>query len=121
MTFFNWLGVTYYLPRDVVFSTLRFITDVAPKGSIVIFDYLDTDAFIPEKAAQRVQMLLWLAEQEQESMQAGFDLSTLAVDLAKLGLCLKENLGPSDTRYFENRKDRYYACEHEHFAYVVVE
>lgn len=56
-------------------------------------------------------------------MQAGFDPATLAADLAKLGLRLQENLSPSDiqARYFEGRKDRYYACEHAHFAYSVVE
>lgn len=55
-------------------------------------------------------------------MQAGFDPSTLDANLARLGLRLKEDLSPTDiqARYFENRKDRYYACEHAHFAYAVV-
>lgn len=49
--------------------------------------------------------------------------ATLATDLAKLGLCLQEELSPSDiqARYFEGRKDKYYACEHAHFAFAVVE
>ena len=38
-TFFNWLGVTYYLPRDVVFATFRTIADIAGKGSKVICIY----------------------------------------------------------------------------------
>ncbi|HEX3012471.1 MAG TPA: class I SAM-dependent methyltransferase [Syntrophomonadaceae bacterium] len=123
LAFFSWLGVTYYLPRDVVLAVLRSITVLAPKDSVVVFDYLDTDAFNPEKAAQRVQMLLWLANQEQESMQAGFDHSDLAGDLFRAGLHLKEDLGPADiqTRYFQNREDRYYACEHEHLAYTVID
>jgi methyltransferase (TIGR00027 family) len=122
LSFFSWLGVTYYLPREAVFKTLYTIANVAPAGSTVIFEYLDTDAFIPERAAQRVQLLLRLANQEKEPMQAGFDPSTLATDLNRLGLQLKEDLGPSDIQklYFENSKDRYYACEHAHFAWAVV-
>ena len=105
-----------------VFATLQFIADVAPAGSTVIFDYLNDDAFAHEKAAQRVQLLLRLANQEGEAMQAGFDPSTLDANLARLGLSLKEDLSPTDiqARYFENRKDRYYACEHAHLAYAVV-
>jgi methyltransferase (TIGR00027 family) len=44
-TFFSWLGVTMYLTPDEVFSTLRSITNVAPMGSTVVFDYLDNGAF----------------------------------------------------------------------------
>ncbi len=110
------------MPRDAVFATLQSIADIAQSGSTVIFDYLDDDAFVPGKAAQRVQLLLGLANQEEEPMQAGFDPSTLDANLARLGLRLKEDLSPTDiqARYFENRKDRYYACEHAHFAYAVV-
>ena len=51
-SFFSWLGVTYYLTRDAVFATWRAIAEVAPAGSAVIFDYLDTDAFVPGKGGQ---------------------------------------------------------------------
>ena len=54
-SFFSWLGVTYYLTRDIVFSTLRAIADIAPAGNMVVFDYLDSDAFVPQKVAPRIQ------------------------------------------------------------------
>jgi len=57
MAFFSWLGVTYYLTKDVVLDTLRTITDIAPKGSMVVFDYVDTEAFVPEKAAKHKQLM----------------------------------------------------------------
>ena len=122
-TFFSWLGVTYYLPRETVFTMLRDIADMAAKASIVIFDYMDTEAFIPEKAAPRVQMLVKMAQHHGEPMKAGFEPSTLAVDLAPLGLRLHDDLSPSDIqeRYFQGRTDGYYACEHVHFAFAVVE
>jgi len=77
-TFFSWLGVTYYLPRDTVFAILRAIADIAPAGSKVIFDYLDTVAFIPARTSPRVYGMLWYAQRQAEPMQAGFDPLTLA-------------------------------------------
>lgn len=123
LSFFSWLGVTYYLPRDVVFATLRVIADNAPAGSIVIFDYLDTDAFIPEKASLRMQSLMKGLQQGGEPMKAGFDPATLFEELAGLGLRLKENLSPADIeeRYFKGRKDNYHAAKHFHYAFAEVE
>ncbi len=120
---FSWLGVTYYLPRDSVFATLRDIADVTPAGSTVIFDYLDTDAFVPERAAKRMQVQMESVRQVGEPMITGFDPYTIATDLANLGLRLHENLSPSDIQahYFQGRTDRYHACEHQHFAWAVVE
>lgn len=119
---FSWLGVTYYLPREAVFATLRAIADIAPVGSRVIFDYLDTDAFIREKAAPRVNGFISSAQREGTPLNLGFDPSTLADDLSRVGLRLKEDLTPTDIqlRYFEGRKDKYYACEHAHYVCAVV-
>jgi len=123
-SFFSWLGVTYYLTRGAIFATLRAIADIAPAGSAVIFDYLDTDAFVPEKAAKRVKIMIRDARQiAGEPMITGFAPSVLATDLARLGLRLQEELSPSEIQelYFKGRKDGYYACEHLHFAWAVVE
>ena len=122
LSFFSWLGVTFYLPREAVFATLRAFADVAPAGSTIIFDYLDTDAFVPEKAATRMQLAIEKLRQLGEPWITGFNPSTLATDLARLGLSLHENLKPSDIqeRYFQERTDGYYACEHVHFAWATV-
>lgn len=66
LSFFNWLGVTCYLPRDVVFAVLQAISESAPAGSRIVFDYLDTDLLIPEKATPRSQEILMMAEQVGE-------------------------------------------------------
>jgi methyltransferase (TIGR00027 family) len=120
--FFSWLGVTYYLTREAAFATWRAIAEVAPAGSTVIFDYLDTDAFVPEKAARRVQFMMEIVSKVGEPMLTGFDPSTLAVNLARLGLRLHEDLGPADIegRYFEGRPDDYHASEHAHFACAMI-
>lgn len=120
--FFSWLGVTYYLTRDAVFSTLRSIAGLSPAGSAVVFDYLDTEAFVPERAAKRVQVMLEAFRQQSMPLITGFDPSTLAVDLESLGWRLHENLSPTDIqeRYFQGRTDGYHACEHHHYASAVV-
>ncbi|MEN6326919.1 MAG: SAM-dependent methyltransferase, partial [Syntrophomonas sp.] len=120
--FFNWLGVTYYLSRETVFDTLRMVAGIAPKGSTIIFDYLDTDAFDHAKVAPRGQWFLW-SHNAGEKMRSGFDPSTLSHDLAALGLRLEENLSPSDIEklYFQGHPGKYHAQEHVHFACAVVE
>ena len=123
LTIFSWLGVTYYLPRNIVFAMLRVIAEIAPTGSKVVFDYLDTEAFVAEKASPRVQILLKSVQQLGEPMNSGFDPLTLAADLAPLGMHLYEALSPWDiqTRYFMGRTDNYHACEHSHLACVTIE
>ncbi|MGE5404680.1 MAG: class I SAM-dependent methyltransferase [Candidatus Saccharibacteria bacterium] len=122
-SFFNWLGVTYYLPRETVFATLQSIASIAAPGSMVVFDYLDQDILDPEKSAPRSQQILMLAEQVGEPIQALFDPASLAQDLSRLGLRLAENLSPAEiqARYFADRSDGYYACENAHLACAVVE
>ncbi len=122
LSFFSWLGVTYYLPKEAIFTTLRDIAGIAAKGSAVIFDYMDADAFIPGKAGKRIQLMQSIARQVGEPMKTGFDSLWLAGDLGQRGFDLRENLSPSDieTRYFQGRKDHYHAFEHVHFARAVV-
>ena len=122
-TFFSWLGVTYFLTRDEVFTTLRSIADVAPAGSTIVFDYFDADVFIPEKSSPQMQKSLEYLRKMGEPMITGFNPSTLAEELASLGFSLQENLSPADIeeRYFKGRIDRYHAHEHVHFACAVIE
>ncbi len=119
---FSWLGVTYYLTRAAIFDTLRAVASIAPAGSSIIFDYLDADAFVPERAARRVQILQAIAARVGEPMQTGFDPHTLAADLQTVGFRLEEDLGSVeiDARYFRDRTDEYHAFEHVHFARAVV-
>ncbi len=122
-SFFNWLGVTPYLTRDEVFTTLHSITEIAPVGSTIIFDYFDTDAFIPEKSSPQMQKSLEYLRKIGEPVITGFNPSTLAEELASLGFSLQENLSPADIeeRYFKGRPDGYHSYEHGHFACAVTE
>jgi methyltransferase (TIGR00027 family) len=122
LTFFSWLGVTYYLAREVVFGTLRSLASLAPGGSLVVFDYLDSEAFIPGKAPRLVQLMLTAAERSGEPMQTGLDPSSLPTALAGVGLTLREQLSPAQiqARYFGQRHDDYRAFEHVHFAAAAI-
>jgi methyltransferase (TIGR00027 family) len=115
---FSWLGVTMYLTRNEVFATLRSITDIAPVGSAVIFDY-----FVPEEATPHMKEMQEDLRKIGEPIKTTFDPSTLAFELESLGLRLHENLSPSDIqeRYFQRRTDGYYASKHVRFARAVVE
>ena len=118
--FFSWLGVTYYLPRQVVLATLQEIALFALNGSSIVFDYLDEEAFEPGKCAPRVQRMLNHVESLGEPMQSGLDPLTLAAELGLIGFDLQENLCPWDihARWFMGRTDHYRACEHVHFAHA---
>jgi methyltransferase (TIGR00027 family) len=122
-SFFNWLCVTPYLTRDEVFTTLHSITEIAPVGSTIIFDYFDTDAFIPEKSSPQMQKSLEYLRKIGEPVITGFNPSTLAEELASFGFSLHENLSPADIeeRYFKGLPDGYHSYEHGHFACAVAE
>jgi methyltransferase (TIGR00027 family) len=121
-SFFSWLGVTYYLTREVVLDTLRDVAGIALPGGAIVFDYMDADAFRPERAAKRVQLLQAIARQVGEPMQTGFDPIELAAELDRAGFRLEEDLDPAaiEARYFQHRSDEYHAFEHVHFARAVV-
>jgi methyltransferase (TIGR00027 family) len=121
-SFFSWLGVILYLTNDEVFTTLRSITEIAPMDSKIVFDYFDTDVFIPEKSSPQMQKLLEYLRKIGEPMITGFDPSNLAEELASLGFSLQENLSPTDIEeyYFKGRTDGYHAREHVHFACAVI-
>lgn len=117
-SFFSWQGVTYYLAREVVLTTLREIARMAGKNNLIVFDYIDADAFHPEKAGRRIRLMQEIAKMVGESMQTGFTQELLSVELADTGWQLLENLAPSEIEagYFQNRSDQYHAFEHFHFA-----
>jgi methyltransferase (TIGR00027 family) len=122
LSFFSWLGVTYYLTRESILDTLRDIATIAPKGSPIVFDYMAADAFLPGRAARRIQLMQAIAAQVGEPMQTGFDPLMLAAELERVGLRLEEDLTPTDieARYFQHRTDEYHAFEQVHFARAVV-
>jgi O-methyltransferase involved in polyketide biosynthesis len=121
-SFFSWFGVTPYLPQKNVLATLRFIADVVPVGSTLVFDYIDTDMFIPEKLSPQMRELIEYLNKIGEPVKSrGFNPSNLVEDFASLGFQLYEDLSPTDIegRYLQGRKYGHY--EHGHFACALVD
>ena len=123
-SFFSWFGVTPYLTQEEVLATLHSIVNVAPPGSTVVFDYTDTNIFIPEKMSPQMQESLKFLQKIGEPMKTGgFKPSKLTEDLASLGFQLKENLSPSDIeeRYLQGHMDEFHTFEYVHLACAIVE
>ncbi|MCW5892228.1 MAG: class I SAM-dependent methyltransferase [bacterium] len=103
--FFSWLGVTIYLPRDANLATLRGVATAAAGGSELVFTYTDQrvlDARPPALEAQRARLAA-----AGEPWVSGFDPTTLARELAAVGLFLVEDLGPRElaARWCAGRSD----------------
>ncbi len=123
LSFFSWLGVTYYLSKDEIVNTLRSIADVSPKGSSVVFDYPDCNIFDTSKTTRRVQNMVHAAIQCGEPMKSSYSYSELVSDLEKTNFQLYEHLTPLEIQqnYFEGRTDDYRAFENVNFALAVKE
>ncbi|TCL54956.1 methyltransferase (TIGR00027 family) [Hydrogenispora ethanolica] len=121
LSFFSWLGVTYYLPQDVVFDTLRTIADITSAGSKVVFDYYDTDIFDHEKVHPLMKTAMENLKRHGEPIKTAFNATTLTTELANAGLHLCEQLDPNEIeeRYFKKRSDQYHALGHAHFGCIM--
>jgi methyltransferase (TIGR00027 family) len=118
LTFFSWLGVTYYLTRDDVLETLRALAGLAPPGSSIVFDYHEADAFDPVRAGKIVRRVMEIVKTAGEPMKTGFDPAALTAILSELGWRLTDNIGPAEIerRYFSGRTDGYHAFEQTDIA-----
>jgi methyltransferase (TIGR00027 family) len=115
---FSWQGVIAYLTLEAVRETLRSIRSVAAPASLLLFSYLDGDAFRAEKASTRIRRMIEANRSIGEAMITGFDLPVLQAELAAARFTLVEDLDPEEQqrRYFNERTDGYHATEHFHFA-----
>lgn len=89
---------------------------------MVVFDYSNEDAFIPEKSSQQMQKKLERFRDIGEPMITGFNPSKLTEDLTRLGFHVHTNLGLVDAmeRYNKGNTDGYHAQEYEYIACAVV-
>jgi len=106
--FFSWLGVTMYLTRPVVMSTLRYVAEGLARGSGIVFDYAAPPASLslPRRLVYRALMRRVAAL--GEPFRSFFAPQALSAELAALGFTHIENLGAAElnARYFKNRADR---------------
>lgn len=123
LSFYSWLGVTYYLSREEILDTLKSIGSISQKGSSIIFDYADEGIFDDKKTTRRVKNMLFAAMQSGEPMKSCFKCKELISDLEKAGFLLYEHLNHMEIedKYFKGRSDDYHAFENINFALAVKE
>jgi methyltransferase (TIGR00027 family) len=119
--FFSWLGVTMYLARDTVLSTLRFIASCgrgatsgsgasgapgAPGGGVA-FDYM-----VPRESLRWMRRLAFDAMARRvaragEPFRTFFLPNELNAELERMGFHAIENIGGTEinARYFSGRTD----------------
>lgn len=107
-TFFNWMGVSYYLLRDAVRETLAQVTDLAAPGSELTLDYLlAEEGLAPADRALLAGVKRFVARRG-EPLRTTFHPKAVERDL---GLDahweLRQHDSPADqaTRYLEGRTD----------------
>lgn len=122
LSFFSWLGVTYYLTREENLKMFNNISKISPKGSSIVFDYPDEFFMQPERTSRRAQNTVMMAKMSGEPMKTGYSYAELERDLDKAGMLIYEHLSPEDIeeRYFKDREDAYHAFENVHYILAVV-
>jgi methyltransferase (TIGR00027 family) len=105
-TFFSWLGVTQYLPAEVVMATLGFVASFI-KGSGIVFDYtIDPSLMSPGQRMAHDAIAGWAAA-AGEPWRGFFNPEKLAHDITAMGFGYVQNTGPDEIneRYFAGRAD----------------
>lgn len=103
--FFSWLGVSMYLTRPTVTTTLAFVAK-RPPGSGITFDYMTPPSRLPWMARIAFSLVSRRVASYGEPWRTFFDPGELASELRALGLEPTEDLdGPAlDARYFGGKQ-----------------
>ena len=105
--FFSWLGVTYYLTGEAIFSTLRSIAAYAKPTSEIVFDYMIPKELLDPLNMQMMKKVERSVARRGEPLVSRFDPLTLPHEVCDLGFELVEHLSPTEQqkRYFADRND----------------
>ncbi len=88
-TLFIWEGVTYYISKEAVKSTLQFVANQSSPGSSIVFDYLPLSI---EQFNTYEEIYGW-KDTPGEPITYGIEEGILEIFLDQLGLKLVSNLG----------------------------
>ena len=72
-SFFNWMGVTYYLTRASILGNLDRLAEIASPGSEIVFDYLIAAECVPPEDRDHFTRLMAFVEKRGEPMVSRFD------------------------------------------------
>lgn len=104
--FFSWLGVIYYLPRDSIIETLRFIAGQRAATRVVL-DFAVAEAALPDRYKHLFREFNAYNRTAAERWQTWFTPEEIGNELRGLGLAEIQHLdAPRVTsRYLSNRSD----------------
>ena len=103
---FAWLGVTPYLTRDAVMSTLAFVASLA-KGSEVAFDYAEPTESHDAQQREHFEAMATRVAASGEPFRSFFEPRSLARNVKAIGFSFVEDLDAAalNARYFHGRAD----------------
>jgi len=107
-SFFNWLGVTYYLSREAIQDTLNHVAGIACPGSGIVFDYLAEDGSIPDEKRPLAISLKNYVGKLGEPMITSFDPDSVESELnvhRHWEVVCNDSPDDQHKRYVEGRSD----------------
>ncbi len=104
---FCWMGVSYYLPEQVVYQALQNMQDFASENSCIVFDYMVAPHLLSLKSQLFFKGLKFGTQREGEPIKNSFDPEELEQKLQKMGFFIEENLSSAGLkqRYFDGNAD----------------
>ena len=108
ISFFNWMGVTYYLTGDAILDNLDRLAAIGSPGSEVVFDYLVADACVPPEDRALFAAMTAFVEKRGEPMISRFDPAEAGAVLNPRGVWeVVRNESPAEhrRRYLGARTD----------------
>lgn len=120
-TFFSILGVTYYLTLPVFEETIRNISALSERESLLVFDYPDESISDTDGRFESARRLADVTASLGEEMKQGFSYSSLKSALRKHSFAVEQHMAPADIQniYFGCRDDNYRAFENVHFISAI--
>jgi methyltransferase (TIGR00027 family) len=105
--FFAFLGVSMYLTREAVMTTINYVATSTSPGSEIVFDYtVPPDSLAPLQQASFHALARRVAA-AGEPWRTFLDPQLLVNELIAMGFTHTEDLGPEDinSRFFKDRTD----------------
>jgi len=105
--FFSWLGVTTYLSRESIRSTLGFVAAAVKPAGGLVFDYATDPSALPLAARIAFEAMSARVSAAGEPWHTFFDPLALADELRVVGFTQVRDLGPDaiNATYFARRSD----------------
>jgi methyltransferase (TIGR00027 family) len=118
---FAWLGVTIYLTRDAILTTLKAVASLA-KGTEIVFDYGEPRDALPAEFQARMQERMAALASIGEPWISFFKPAEMAALLRESGFAATEDLDGYDinVRWFSNRADGLATTRLAHYVRAVV-